>query len=302
MLAPMGALLVFRIYLPFAAGYYLSYTFRTINAVIAPELARDMGIDAAGLGLLTSVYLLTFAAFQIPLGVLLDRYGPKLTQILLLMFAVLGAVIFAKAQSAGGLITGRALIGFGVSGCLMAAFKAFVQYFPRHHLPLANGIIFMIGGIGAMSSTAPVEAALGLTDWRGVFLGLAAMTAVAALLIAVLVPPRPEPPAAKPETFSASLAGIGAVIGHPKFLRFAPLSILCSAMLLALLGLWAGPWLRDVGGLSRGEAADALFLAFGAMTLGYLTTGWLAARWQRRGIGLEKLAVAAWACSWRCRP
>ena len=146
MLTSMRLFFVIRIFLPFAAGYYLSYTFRTINAVIAPELARDIGIDAAGLGLLTSVYLLTFAAFQIPLGVLLDRYGPKSTQVVLLMFAVLGAVIFAGAESASGLILGRALIGFGVSGCLMASFKAFVQYFPRHHLPLANGIIFMIGG------------------------------------------------------------------------------------------------------------------------------------------------------------
>lgn len=292
MLASMRLLFVIRIFLPFAAGYYLSYTFRTINAVIAPELARDIGIDAAGLGLLTSVYLLTFAAFQIPLGVLLDRYGPKLTQVVLLMFAVLGAVIFARAESAGGLITGRALIGFGVSGCLMASFKAFVQYFPRHHLPLANGIIFMIGGIGAMSSTAPVEAALGLTDWRGLFLWLAALTAGAAVLIAVMVPARTKRSAGASESLSASIQGFAAVVRHPKFLRYAPLSVLCSGMLMALLGLWAGPWLRDVGHLSRGAAADALFLAFGAMTLSYVSSGWLAGRVQARGFGLEKLSVS----------
>ena len=174
MLAPMPSLFVIRIFLPFAAGYYLSWTFRTINAVMAPELTNDIGIDAAGLGLLTSVYLLTFAAFQLPLGVLLDRYGPKLTQVVLLMFAVAGALIFATAESASGLILGRALIGFGVSSCLMASFKAFAQWFPPNHLPCANGVMFMIGGIGAMSSTAPAEAALGFTDWRGVFLWLAA--------------------------------------------------------------------------------------------------------------------------------
>jgi len=291
MLAPMSALFVIRIFLPFAAGYYLSYTFRTINAVIAPELARDIGIDAAGLGLLTSVYLLTFAAFQIPLGVLLDRYGPKSTQVVLLMFAVLGAVTFARAESAGGLIIGRALIGFGVSGCLMASFKAFVLYFPRHHLPLANGIIFMIGGIGAMSSTAPVEAALGITDWRGVFLWLAALTAVAAVLIAVMVPPAPERSAGPHPPLAASLKGFAAVVRHPKFVRYAPLSVLCSGMLMALLGLWAGPWLRDVANLSRGAAADALFVAFGAMTISYFATGWLAGRVTARGGGLEKMSV-----------
>ncbi|MAF50419.1 MAG: hypothetical protein CMM10_19360, partial [Rhodospirillaceae bacterium] len=174
----MTALLVFRIYIPFAAGYYLSFGFRTINAVIAPDLVRDIGIDAAGLGLLTSVYLLTFAAFQIPLGVLLDRYGPKATQVLLLMFAALGAYLFARAGSVEGLIAGRALIGFGVSGCLMASLKAFAEWFPRRHLPLVNGVTFMVGGIGAMSSTAPVEAVLGVTDWRGVFLGMAAATGI----------------------------------------------------------------------------------------------------------------------------
>jgi predicted MFS family arabinose efflux permease len=291
MLAPMSALFVIRIFLPFAAGYYLSYTFRTINAVIAPELARDIGIDAAGLGLLTSVYLLTFAAFQIPLGVLLDRYGPKSTQVVLLMFAVLGAVTFARAESAGGLIIGRALIGFGVSGCLMASFKAFVQYFPRHHLPMANGIIFMIGGIGAMSSTTPVEAALGITDWRGVFLWLAALTAAAAVLVAVMVPPRTEQSAGPHQSLAASLKGFAVVVRHPKFLRYAPLSVLCSGMLMALLGLWAGPWLRDVANLSRGAAADALFAAFGAMTISYFSTGWLAGRVAARGFGLEKLSV-----------
>jgi MFS family permease len=291
MLAPMPSLFVIRIFLPFAAGYYLSWTFRTINAVMAPELASDIGIDAAGLGLLTSVYLLTFAAFQLPLGVLLDRYGPKLTQVVLLMFAVAGALIFATAESASGLMLGRALIGFGVSSCLMASFKAFVQWFPPIHLPFANGVMFMIGGIGAMSSTAPVEAALGFTDWRGVFLWLAALTAGAAVLIAVMVPPYPPRPEGPRESFTAAIAGFGRVVRHPKFLRFAPVSVLCSGMLMAHLGLWAGPWLRDVGGLSRGAAADALFLAFGAMTISYFSTGWLAARAQAKGIGFEYLSV-----------
>ncbi|MEE2761250.1 MAG: MFS transporter [Pseudomonadota bacterium] len=290
-LAPMRLVFIIRIFLPFAAGYYISYTFRTINAVMAPELARDIGIDAAGLGLLTSVYLLTFAAFQIPLGILLDRYGPKMTQVVLLMFAVAGSVIFALSENTGGLILGRALIGFGVSGCLMAAFKAFVLWFPRTHLPLANGVIFMIGGIGAMSSTAPVEAALGITDWRGVFLLLAGLTAGTAVMVMVMVPPRPARADETRNSLAADIAGISAVVRHPRFLRFAPVSVLCSGMLMSHLGLWAGPWLRDTGGLSRDAAADVLFMAFGAMTISYFSTGWLAARAQTHGIAVEKLSV-----------
>ena len=113
-----------RILLPFALGYFISYLFRTVNAVIAPNLAADIGVDPSGLGLLTSAYFIAFASAQLPLGVLLDRFGPRRIEALLLLFAAAGALIFARSQSLGGLALGRAFIGFGVSACLMAAFKA----------------------------------------------------------------------------------------------------------------------------------------------------------------------------------
>lgn len=117
--------LLVRLFAPFAFGYFLSYLFRTVNAVIAPDLARDLGLQPASLGLLTAAYFLAFAAFQLPLGVLLDRFGPRRVEAGLLLVAAAGALVFARAESLGGLIAGRALIGFGVSSCLMAAFKGF---------------------------------------------------------------------------------------------------------------------------------------------------------------------------------
>jgi sugar phosphate permease len=119
-----------QIFLPFAFGYFLSYLYRVINAVLAPDLVADIGLEAAGLGLLTSTYFITFAAFQLPLGVLLDRFGPRKIEAALLLVAGFGAWTFACAESLKGLIIGRALIGLGVSACLMAAFKAFVLWFP----------------------------------------------------------------------------------------------------------------------------------------------------------------------------
>ncbi|NOQ52071.1 MAG: MFS transporter, partial [Desulfuromonadaceae bacterium] len=114
-----------RLFLPFGLGYFVSYLFRTVNAVIAPDLVADLGLTPADLGLLTSAYFLAFAAFQLPLGLLLDRFGPRRVESALLLFAAAGALLFARAESLLGLIVGRALIGLGVSACLMAAFKSF---------------------------------------------------------------------------------------------------------------------------------------------------------------------------------
>src|SRR5574340_428088 len=113
------------VFLPFAAGYYLSFFFRNVNAVISKDLAREFALTPADLGFLTSMYLLAFAAFQLPLGVLLDRYGPRRTVAALMCVAAGGALIFALARDFTMLSIGRALIGLGVSAGLMGALKAF---------------------------------------------------------------------------------------------------------------------------------------------------------------------------------
>ncbi len=179
-----------RMFLPFAAGYFLSYLYRTINAVLSPHLVAELGLDATDLGLLTSVYFLTFAAFQLPLGMLLDRFGPRRVEATLLLFAAAGAGLFAVSSHATELIIGRALIGLGVSACLMASFKAFVLWFPAARLPAVNGWLLAAGGLGALVATAPVEAALRLTDWRGLFVILAGLSFAVAAALLWVVPER----------------------------------------------------------------------------------------------------------------
>ncbi|KPK15769.1 MAG: MFS transporter permease, partial [Nitrospira bacterium SG8_3] len=153
-----------RIFVPFAIGYFFSYLYRVVNAVIAPNLVADLNLGPADLGLLTSTYFLTFAAFQLPLGVLLDRFGSRRTEACLLIFAALGAFVFARAESASGLVAGRALIGFGVSSCLMAPFTAYAIWFAKERLPLVNGLQVAVGGIGALTATAPVAPDLQIKD------------------------------------------------------------------------------------------------------------------------------------------
>jgi len=124
-------MITWRVFLPFAAGYFLSYLYRVVNAVIAPDLVADLAIGPSALGLLTATYFIAFASAQLPLGVLLDRFGPRRMEAFLLLFAGLGAYLFARAESLVGLVVARAFIGFGVSACLMAAFKAYTIWFTR---------------------------------------------------------------------------------------------------------------------------------------------------------------------------
>lgn len=282
-------MLALRVFVPFALGYFLSYLYRVVNAVIAPDLSADVGLDAGSLGLLTSAYFLTFAAFQLPLGVLLDRIGPRRTEATLLVFAAAGALVFAVAEAPAGLIAGRALIGFGVSACLMAAFKAFVIWFPRDRLPFVNGCQLAAGGLGAITATAPVEALLRITDWRGVFLGLGGLTFLVALIIIVVVPERKDGHAG--ESFRAQVRGIGKVFTSSLFWRAAPLTVMAQGSFLAIQGLWSGPWLRDVAGLDRAVVASHLLLIAVAMVVGYLGLGWTAQRLSRAGIAPLTFAV-----------
>ena len=284
-----GAMLM--VFAPFVCGYFFSYFYRTVNAIVAPNLRDDVGVNAAELGLLSATFFLTFAACQIPLGVMLDRYGPRRVQGILYCVAGIGALLFSWGESVSSLILARALIGIGVSGGLMAALKAIVLWFPRERIPLINGWFFASGGLGVLGATAPVEFALQFTDWRGVFVALAVATVVVALMILFVVPEKPKEGAG--ESWSAQIKGLAWIYSDGYFWRIVPLMFTCASGQLAIQGLWAGPWLSDVDGFERPEVAEHLLLAAVGMTVGMGMIGPYAAVMKRFGISIASASAIA---------
>ena len=287
------ARLIACVLLPFAAGYYLSYLFRTINALIANDLTAELGLGAADLGLLTSVYFFVFAAVQLPFGVLLDRHGPKTIQSMLLLLASAGALVFATADGLLGLMIGRALIGLGVALALMAGFKAIVLWFPPDRLTLANGWFVMLGALGAVTATAPAELIVLSVGWRGLFAVLAGLSAVAALLVLLIVPERET----GASVGSSRSIGLWAIYTDARFWRIAPLSAIGVGTSWSLQGLWAAPWLKDVAGFDRSTVVQHLSAMAIAVSVSGLLLGLAADRLRQRGIRTELVLACSLALS-----
>jgi predicted MFS family arabinose efflux permease len=282
--------LVATCFLPFAAGYFLSYFYRSVNAVVGPVLVAELGLDAGSLGLLTSAYFMAFATFQLPLGILLDRFGPRRVEAVLLLCAAAGAVLFGLADNVAQLTFGRALIGLGVSSCLMASFKANTLFWPPERLAVANGFILAFGGLGATVATLPVEWLLKVTEWRVLFFGLAGLTVLSSFTIWTAVPERDG---GASERLGAQVRALGAILGSARFWRVAPITVTAQAAFLAYQGLWTGPWLRDVAGLSADLAATVMFFVAVAIIVGYGVGGMIADRLMRAGI--RHRAILTWS-------
>ena len=273
------ARLVLCVLVPFAAGYYLSYLFRSINALIAGDLQAELDLSAADLGALTSTYFLVFAAVLLPCGVLLDRYGPRLIDSALLLLAAVGSLVFALADGVWTLMLGRALIGLGVAVGLMAGLKAIVLWFPPQRIALANGWYIMLGALGALSATGPAEVLVHSVGWRGLFAILAAASAGVAFLILLVVPDKKQAQAAG----STPTISFLAIFRDPRFWRMAPLSATGVGVSWSLQGLWAAPWLTDVTGLDRSAVVEHLTLMAAVLSASALLLGALAERLRRAG-------------------
>ena len=284
------------VFCPFAAGYYLSYFYRFVNAVIAKDLVADFGIAPSDLGLLTSAYFLSFAAAQLPLGVALDRFGPRRCTAALFCVAGAGALVFGLARDFAMLSAGRALIGLGVSAGLMGSIKAFTLWFPRERLTSLSGWMIGIGSLGTLSATAPVEALLGPFGWRAIFLGLAALSILAAALIFFVVPERPLP--GQGESLREQVRMVGRIFARVDFWRLAAPLVLCQASFQALQGLWFAPWLADVHGLDRGAAAGYLFWSAAAYMAASFALGPVSDAAAKRGVGpLRFYQIGMLACT-----
>jgi len=275
-----------RVFLPFAAGYFFSYFLRNVNAVIAPELTRELGVSATDLGLLTSAYLLAFGAAQLPLGLALDRYGARRVEAFLLLIAASGCALFAAGTSLTELAIARALIGLGVSACLMASFKAFSQWFGIERQASVNAAIMASGALGALTATTPLSWAIPQFGWRPVFFALA-LAGLATAAVIFRMPDKPE--SAHTETLRDQIAGLWKVLSSGVFWRFAPQSMLIIGGFMALQGLWAVPWLMTVSGLTREAAAAHLLLMGGGMLSGFLAIAFGVAPLARRGVAPLRL-------------
>jgi predicted MFS family arabinose efflux permease len=274
-----GALAV-RIFACFAAGYFMSYGLRSVNAVLAPELVGELGLTHAQLGSLSSAYFLAFAAMQLPLGVWLDRYGPRRVNAVLMGLAAAGCAAFALASSFGALWLGRALVGAGVSAALMASLTAYRQWFaPQRQTRLAAWML-MSGTAGVLVTTVPVHWALPVLGWRGVFWCAAALLAAIGVAMWALLPRdhEPRPGATAPPSFVGSLAGYREVFASGYFWQMTTTAGVVQGGFVAMQSLWVGPWLDRVLGFEGAARADRLFAFNFALLLCFLALGWLAPR------------------------
>jgi MFS family permease len=286
--APVARSRAVAVVLPFCLGYFVSYVLRAVNAVIAPELSRELGLDAAGIGFLTSTYSLTFALAQLPVGLALDRFGARRVVGLLLLVAAAGTVVFAAGHSFVSLAIGRGLAGLGVSACLMGGFKVFGEAFADRQQASLTGIIMAAGTAGAVVASAPLAWALPWIGWRGALLVVAGLAALAAALVLVAVPP----------TVAAGHRGEGAavqaravreVMRAAAFWHYAPQALLFTGGFMALQGLWFVTWLMLIDGQSRAGAAGLLLVLNVGLLVGQAAIALGATALHAAGISRQRL-------------
>lgn len=275
------------VFLPFAFGHYLSLLLRNVNALLAPQLVESLALDPGDLGLLTSAFFLSYALVQLPVGLALDRYGPRAVQLVLMAVAGLGALLFARGDTFSELVAARALIGIGLGGCFMSAVKAISTWISPARVASVQGYLIAVGGVGSASATLPVNLALEHTDWRGLFVGLAVLTVLAGILI-WMVSPRQQPQAA---TAKSPLKSLAEVYRHPEFRKTISLLLIPHSVFFAIQGLWIGRWLSDVALFSPDAVAYLLYLSMAAVIFGAIAVGSGTERAARYGIRPHDVAA-----------
>lgn len=256
-------------------GYVASQFYRSANAVIAPDLMSELSISAEAMGVVTGSFFLAFALVQVPCGVLLDRFGPRIVMPAVLLSAVAGSLVFAAAEGVAGLAAGRVLMGIGCAVGLMGSLVVFARWFPVDRFATLSALLFSVGGAGNLLATTPLAAASGSLGWRGAFVAMALATlGMAALLYLAVRDAPPGHPALnrEPETPRQILAGLRQVIAMRDIWLIVAMQLVAYPTIMTILGLWAGPYLADVHGLdtvARGNVLFVMTVATLAATMAY---------------------------------
>lgn len=252
-------------FLAFALLYVLAYFYRVSLAVMAKDLAVEAHLSAAQLGTLSGSFFYAFALTQLPLGPLLDRFGGKQIALVFGLITIVGLVVFTLATSYPALLAGRILLGIGSASVLMSALRCFTHWFDLQEFGRISGFIIAIGNLGNIAGTAPLAWAMGSFGWRPTFWIIAIVQVACLLLLITLVQEAPTGIEFRNHG-KASFAGIATIVTKADYWLMAIIAFFWYANYMAVQGLWGGPYLMDVVGLTR-EAAGAFLLA---ISLGFL--------------------------------
>jgi MFS family permease len=271
-----GAVATVALVATLVAIYSISQFFRNSIGVIGPNLAREFDLDAASLGFLGAIFYFSFALMQIPLGMAIDRYGPKASIVFTAIIAVIGTVVFALARDFAMLAGGRLIIGAGCSSFFMGALAIYAVRFPPEKFAVMTGIQLGAGTLGSLAATAPLAAASERYGWRASFLAIGALCAVLTVLVVLLVREEGGDRArrlARRETLGDLLRGVVAAARVPGFWGVFLMQATTYSAFATIVGLWGGPWLSQVFGMSLDERGRALFAMVLAQVIGLFLWG-----------------------------
>ena len=266
------------IFIVFALGYFISTLLRAITATISPELVSEFNLTSGELGLLGGGYFLGFASVQIPLGYLLDSKGPRKIVSYFLSLSIVGLILFATAQNLTMLLISRVLIGVGVGACLMGPLTAYRIWFQDETQQRANSWMLMVGAIGMLSSSLPVQFFLPIIGWRAIFLSLALLTLACIILIVIFIP-KWQPNSADNKHLNESK--LSTVWKNPLFKSLVPMGFFSYGGLFAIQTLWAGPWMIRVSGYTPEESAQGLFIIYLCMLISFLVWGYFVPKFSK---------------------
>ncbi|GAB4065231.1 MFS transporter [Ancylobacter sonchi] len=273
---------------PCIAGYFFSYFLRNANLATADGISASMSLSTSVMGLLTAAYFLAATFIILPLGFLLDRYGPRVLLTSEFLLSGTAALFFARSETLLELIIWRAVMGIGMSGALITGVTVVAMTIPPHRRATWNGIILAGGGLGIIASGAPTVAFVAEWGWRALFLLAGTACLMVACLALALLPRRS---ASSIHMRRRKLRDLKEVYRSPLFQRLAPLCSLTLACFFSLSGLWAIPVMRDVGGLSPAEIPPLVFAYSVASFVGLLLAGSLSDYLQRLGASDQAVVV-----------
>lgn len=247
--------------LALTGAFTLSQAYRTVAALLAPPLQRELGLTPQQLGLFAGSFHFSFAALQLAMGLAIDVWGPRRTVLSVFPLAIVGSVMAAVSSGWGQLLAAQVVIGMGCAPAFLVCTVFIARGFPPGRFAAVSGMILGVGSIGLLLTGTPLAWVIERSSWRAGFLVLGALSAVAWVAILVLMrdPPAPAQPGGKPSIASA-LRGYGELFRLRHTWGILALALCTYGAFLALRGLWLGPLLVDRHGFSLVQTGHVVLL------------------------------------------